>query len=815
MPGFNYNGEGAANMGLAGNGNGGSSGSNTGGSSPSAANIASQFNSAGGTQISASDVSNIRSDGNGGYLADIRGQYHDVVVDGVSGVSNTVSGFTGVTVNSNNGGSDVNGVITQPLILRDGQMGYWERRLVSSNKEHDHYQNVFVKVGPSEAEKAATAAKQLKEKLAADAAAKVFAAQVAATAALAEKQRQEAIDAAIAAGKHQTVDEAQKILNSATANATRLKSVYDKALSDVTAKQQSAPLLEPAAVAAESAYTNLQNRIRGMTLRNGYYGTISWDLVGSNKEHDLYQNRFHSSGITPAQVESARVNAVNKRNAVNSLSGEIANAQQVSLQAASDYTNAETARLAADAGVKAARQAEIQAAEAEQKRLAAEAAAQLAEEQKRQAEAKAAVAEQERIAAEQEKVKQSRQAAADKLKSTDIQSVRGIPATASAMSFPLTWAVASRGGLVLGADVVAEVAATVMSVIARLESIATVSLVGPVAAAISTLFFSAPAGDSSDSVVPGRDLSALMPGDTFSLPDDVALNDAADNKTGVDMPIRGRLVLRDGVALDTELVRTVTPGNVSVVRAVLDEETGYWGYSTPATQSEPSKTILVSPSDAPGVNGPLGLTGPIPLPEKFLHTGDQETSPAGNQVTVTPVTDEPNFNDLILIFPPESGLKPLYVMHNNPYGKTPDKGSYSGRPYNQEKAGGPVQNLDWSNTTIDQTGIDKVKLHTSRFAQSDANQVMIDRLEKILKGELQQTDTDKRFYTHEIRELERYRALGIKDGDVSGAGGDAPETWNNTHTATLEDFKLKSDDSLFYTDDAIKAAEQQEWRELE
>lgn len=56
-----------------------------------------------------------------------------------------------------------------------------------------------------------------------------------------------------------------------------------------------------------------------------------------------------------------------------------------------------------------------------------------------------------------------------------------------------------------------------------------------------------------------------------------------------------------------------------------------------------------------------------------------------------------------------------------------------------------------------------MKLHTGRFAESDANKVMIDRLEKIIKGELQATDTDKRYYTHEVRELERYKLLGVKD----------------------------------------------------
>jgi hypothetical protein len=201
------------------------------------------------------------------------------------------------------------------------------------------------------------------------------------------------------------------------------------------------------------------------------------------------------------------------------------------------------------------------------------------------------------------------------------------------------------------------------------------------------------------------------------------------------------------------------------------------------------------------------------VPEYVLHTGNQDVGYEGVTTTTTPVFGEPDFRDFILIFPAESGLKSLYVMQNSPYGEATEKGEHSGRSYNPDKAGGPVQDLDWRSVVIDQAGIDKVKLHTGRFEPSDANQVMIDRLDKILSGQLQVTDTDKRFYSHEIRELERYRSLGIKDGTVPDTEEKASEVWNNTHTATLEDFKLKSDDSLFYTDDAIKAAEQQAWRE--
>lgn len=84
------------------------------------------------------------------------------------------------------------------------------------------------------------------------------------------------------------------------------------------------------------------------------------------------------------------------------------------------------------------------------------------------------------------------------------------------------------------------------------------------------------------------------------------------------------------------------------------------------------------------------------------------------------------------------------------------------------------------------------------------------RLERILRGEIPVTDVDKRFYTHEIRELERYRALGVADGVDPNDGG---VIWNNTHTATLEDYKLKDAFNLLYTPEAIEADNTQVERE--
>lgn len=92
--------------------NGGDDGGGSGGGlrAPSAADIASQFNSYGGTQISASQVSNIQSDGDGGYTANIQGQTSTVSSGNGNHTSNKVGGFSGVPNNSSSaGGGNGNG----------------------------------------------------------------------------------------------------------------------------------------------------------------------------------------------------------------------------------------------------------------------------------------------------------------------------------------------------------------------------------------------------------------------------------------------------------------------------------------------------------------------------------------------------------------------------------------------------------------------------------------------------------------------------------------------------------------------------------
>ncbi|HEY8936092.1 MAG TPA: hypothetical protein VIM65_12760 [Cyclobacteriaceae bacterium] len=77
-------------------------------------------------------------------------------------------------------------------------------------------------------------------------------------------------------------------------------------------------------------------------------------------------------------------------------------------------------------------------------------------------------------------------------------------------------------------------------------------------------------------------------------------------------------------------------------------------------------------------------------------------------------------------------------------------------------AGGAIAKLGWQTAKIEKAGIDNVKKHLSRLEPDDWNAAMIKRLEDIEAGKLQPTDFDKRFYTHELNEFNRYKELGYE-----------------------------------------------------
>ncbi|MND78270.1 Pyocin-S2 [compost metagenome] len=291
-----------------------------------------------------------------------------------------------------------------------------------------------------------------------------------------------------------------------------------------------------------------------------------------------------------------------------------------------------------------------------------------------------------------------------------------------------------------------------------------------------------------------------LPGSNFLPKPPSNLNEIAATEGTIDLPYR-----IFGDLNQYTLVATPAGGSVSAkvpVRALAFDPT-ISSYTFTSNDTPPN--ILSFPIIHLGDGSTTSPARPAQVP---TYTG-VTLSPLLVQPEPLPAFELPDFRDCIYCFPIESGLPPIYVVFNSPYEGATTRGKYSGRFFNPAKAGGPILDLDWASATVTQAGIDLVKLHTGRFRPSDANAIMIDRLKKILLGKLVITDVDKRFYTHEIRELERFRALGVADGVNSDDG----VIWNNTHAATLEDYKIKDAFELLYTPDAIEADEKQRERE--
>ncbi len=381
--------------------------------------------------------------------------------------------------------------------------------------------------------------------------------------------------------------------------------------------------------------------------------------------------------------------------------------------------------------------------------------------------------------------------------------LHGIATTPSAVSAPAQFAIAGGGGIALTEDGQGRLSKLLSDFWSSASSIATASTAGPITATLSLLTYSPKVGLGSDQV-PGRDRTVMfsmplrnLPGVT--LPDNLV--ELAVRNEKVDLPIRATFVERNGrLALNVFKTGTASvPAGVKVLTATRDSVTGT---SRVDIQGLPTRIVLESPARPPSVQ--TGHTGhPLPNLNIPQHTGTLARPVERLSITTTPIPEPVLFDDYIIWTPSEkeSGVEPVYVVFSNPYGGTV-KGKYSGRYYDPDKAGGPILDLNWRDAKIDRDGVDKVKLHTGRFGELADNNVMIERLEKILTGELEVTETNKRFYTHEIRELERYRALGVPDGTVPDNRSNA---WNNAHTATLEDFKINENIESFYTEEAHQA----------
>jgi hypothetical protein len=137
-----------------------------------------------------------------------------------------------------------------------------------------------------------------------------------------------------------------------------------------------------------------------------------------------------------------------------------------------------------------------------------------------------------------------------------------------------------------------------------------------------------------------------------------------------------------------------------------------------------------------------------------------------------------------------------------PIPRVPDEwgthtGASSGRPFFPDEIGLPIESLSTEGVQVTTEGIATVVAHTSRFGPDRPNDIMIERLRQIAAGQVEATPQDLNFYTHELREFERYQALGFETG-VPADPDAAHRLWNNTHTATLEDYGLRGAEDLYH-----------------
>jgi hypothetical protein len=107
------------------------------------------------------------------------------------------------------------------------------------------------------------------------------------------------------------------------------------------------------------------------------------------------------------------------------------------------------------------------------------------------------------------------------------------------------------------------------------------------------------------------------------------------------------------------------------------------------------------------------------------------------------------------------------------------------RAFDRVRAGGEGRRLSRERLRVTRRGIDVVTRHVARFGDDVANQVMLDRLHRMVDGDIEPTHYDLNYYSHELREFVRYRRQGFATG-----AGDDYELWNNAHSATLSDYGL-------------------------
>lgn len=534
---------------------------------------------------------------------------------------------------------------------------------------------------------------------------------------------------------------------------------------------------------------------------------LGWNLRTFPELAQGQQKRYGDAFTAAHQalVLGAALEVLHQKN--NQLNTQLALARELEAEAARVAALENARRIAAEQAAEQARQAAIVEA-IRQKELASETKRVQEELTRMAAQAEANriafdVAERERLAqvevaarraadeAEQQRqMEDSARAAADALAIKRANSYR----LSGGGSVPQLVTPAGSIAIAVGASLTLDTA--LAGVVERLK--AAIVFAGAEAAGLSATFLG---GVALLTYSPSLSNGERFPGGVLTLParrmaagsPEELTKIAAENGT-VDLPYRIAAVRSQYWVVNTGVdgeVSSKTP-----VRLVsFDVATGEYYFTTP---DAPPRNLNWTPiADPESASTELPISAPlVPVFKGAV------LNPIVGAILPFPASHQPDFQDCIYCFPADSGLEPIYAVFAFTYPGATTVGTFTGRLYNPENAGGPVATLDWAGAKVTQQGIDQVLIHLSRFGNSAANSIMVDRLRKIEAGHSQASDTDKRFYTHELRELERYRALGIADGALVDDEG---ATWNDTHTATLEDYRVEDKLDYLYTAEALKA----------
>lgn len=196
---------------------------------------------------------------------------------------------------------------------------------------------------------AAEIQKTLTQKQVAEAAAKTAALNESRAA---DKARQVITEAAKISGAKLSTPDAETAVNAATRESSAKAQTGSSAARTASAKRQTADKAFATAVLADRAFNDLQNKVYGMDVRDGKYGSYSIRSTGGS--NGKTQTTFSDSGISILQLDNARKHASDMRQAANKSEADATAAESEAVKATKASYDAETRRQAAQASLASA-----------------------------------------------------------------------------------------------------------------------------------------------------------------------------------------------------------------------------------------------------------------------------------------------------------------------------------------------------------------------------------------------------------------------------------------------------------------------------